>query len=276
MTIRSDLKRAAEAVMGMDYPWDHTVRDGRLGKTSTEYARLAHPSNVLALIEHNELLTARLCECKSCGGEGDLHSGDWHHYGHMEPPEPVMEKCGECDGSGRIGDIQDLDNSLAEIQRLKAENESANSRLHEVAVACATAEQERDQLKAECEGLRKHAPSSEIIWCECGDGYPANSYGAGFMAANDGVCENCDAAKSCGSGEGSKVDETPAQQGSACRSEQHGGWTAEDEASSRTIYEQWANLCEYVPWVEGGNSLKQEEARRMHCAIEGKAYCYGR
>lgn len=88
----------------------------------------------------------------------------------------------------------------------------------------------RDALKAECEGLRglflsaahglclpveddaqqvvdaitalqvrnaelrKHAPSSEIIWCECGDGYPANSYGAGFMDANGGVCANCDAA----------------------------------------------------------------------------------
>lgn len=51
------------------------------------------------------------------------------------------------------------------------------------------------RLKAECEGLPKHAPSSEIIWCECGDGYPANSYGAGFMAANGGACENCDAAE---------------------------------------------------------------------------------
>ncbi|MDB1108095.1 hypothetical protein [Pseudomonas extremaustralis] len=49
-------------------------------------------------------------------------------------------------------------------------------------------------LKAECEGLPKHAPSSEIIWCECGDGYPANSCGAGFMDANEGVCANCDAA----------------------------------------------------------------------------------
>ena len=29
--------------------------------------------------------------------------------------------------------------------------------------------------------------------CACGDQYPANSYGAGFMAANNGVCENCDA-----------------------------------------------------------------------------------
>ncbi|KAA8702441.1 hypothetical protein [Pseudomonas proteolytica] len=33
-----------------------------------------------------------------------------------------------------------------------------------------------------------------IIWCACGDGYPVNSYGAGFMAANGDVCENCDAA----------------------------------------------------------------------------------
>lgn len=33
-----------------------------------------------------------------------------------------------------------------------------------------------------------------IIWCACGDGHAANSYGAGFMDANKGVCANCDAA----------------------------------------------------------------------------------
>lgn len=49
-------------------------------------------------------------------------------------------------------------------------------------------------LKAENEALRKDAPSKEIIWCACGDGYPVNSHGAGFMDANDGVCANCDAA----------------------------------------------------------------------------------
>ncbi len=37
------------------------------------------------------------------------------------------------------------------------ELDSANSRLHEVAVACATAEQERDHLRAEIEALRKEA-----------------------------------------------------------------------------------------------------------------------
>jgi hypothetical protein len=36
--------------------------------------------------------------------------------------------------------------------------------------------------------------------CACGDQYPANSYGAGFMAANNGVCENCDAANSVSTG----------------------------------------------------------------------------
>lgn len=31
-----------------------------------------------------------------------------------------------------------------------------------------------------------------MVECGCGDKYPANSYGAGFTVANDGVCENCD------------------------------------------------------------------------------------
>ncbi|MFV3387852.1 hypothetical protein ACNFCJ_20945 [Pseudomonas sp. NY15364] len=36
-----------------------------------------------------------------------------------------------------------------------------------------------------------HDSRDEYVWCGCGDGYPVNSYGAGFMAANSGVCENC-------------------------------------------------------------------------------------
>ena len=50
------------------------------------------------------------------------------------------------------------------------------------------------ELKTEVEALRKDQPSAEVIWCACGDGYAANSYGAGFMDANSGVCWNCDAA----------------------------------------------------------------------------------
>ena len=88
-----------------------------------------------------------------------------------------------------------------------------------------TAVAERDQLKAENEALRKDAelmalgraklagamsrlrakhndwtapealPAAELVWCACGDGFPPNSYGAGFMDANNGVCWSCDAAK---------------------------------------------------------------------------------
>ncbi|MDC8803880.1 hypothetical protein PRZ61_10580 [Halomonas pacifica] len=37
------------------------------------------------------------------------------------------------------------------------------------------------------------------VTCACGDTFPIDSYGAGFMAANGGVCENCDAAEGGGS-----------------------------------------------------------------------------
>lgn len=109
---------------------------------------------------------------------------------------------------------------IAENERLREAHEQVCTNYNQVSFASEERGKQIAELKAECEGLRKDAPSSEIIWCECGDGYPANSYGAGFMAANDGVCENCDAANACRSGEGSKTDKTPAQQGSACRSEQ--------------------------------------------------------
>lgn len=66
MTDYTELKRAAEAVLAMSYPWEHTVRDGRLGKTSTEYARLAHPSNVLALIAKNDSLRG---SCRAMGSD---------------------------------------------------------------------------------------------------------------------------------------------------------------------------------------------------------------
>lgn len=40
--------------------------------------------------------------------------------------------------------------------------------------------------------------SEGCVSCGCGDMYRDDSYGAGFMAANNGVCENCDAAMSKG------------------------------------------------------------------------------
>ncbi|CBV41997.1 hypothetical protein [Halomonas elongata] len=40
----------------------------------------------------------------------------------------------------------------------------------------------------------------EMVKCACGDTYPPDSYGAGFMAANGGVCENCDMMNGGGNG----------------------------------------------------------------------------
>jgi hypothetical protein len=83
---------------------------------------------------------------------------------------------------------------IAENERLKkfedwfVRLETANNSLAESFRA------ERDQIKAENEALRRQIPSAEIVWCACGDGHAANSYGAGFMDANGGVCANCDAA----------------------------------------------------------------------------------
>lgn len=74
-----------------------------------------------------------------------------------------------------------------EISRLKTENAGLKTGYEAY-------EQVVQGLKAEVEALRKSAPSKEVIWCACGDGHAANSYGAGFMDANDGVCANCDAA----------------------------------------------------------------------------------
>ncbi|MCO7556144.1 hypothetical protein [Metapseudomonas otitidis] len=35
------------------------------------------------------------------------------------------------------------------------------------------------------------------------------------------------------------------------------------EREAKKIYESWSDQPEYVPWVEGGNSFKQDEARRL-------------
>ena len=88
------------------------------------FMNAATPSVVLSLIAETEELSRYLCTCRDCGGEGAMHTGDWQSYGHMEPPEPVMEKCGECDGTGLIGEIQDLYQVITERDQLKAENEA--------------------------------------------------------------------------------------------------------------------------------------------------------
>lgn len=116
---------------------------GRLAR----YYAAANPSAVLALIAENEELGRYLCTCRDCGGEGALHTGDWHSYGHMEPPEPVIEKCGECDGTGLLGKIQDLYQVITERDQLRAE-------IAGLRTGYEAYEQVNAELKAEIERLR--------------------------------------------------------------------------------------------------------------------------
>ena len=48
--------------------------------------------------------------------------------------------------------------------------------------------------------------TSQHIACACGDEYPANSFGAGFMVANNGVRENCAAAEAGVQAESTAID----------------------------------------------------------------------
>jgi hypothetical protein len=82
-----------------------------------------------------------------------------------------------------------MKSQAAQIEQLKAERD-------ELKTVCGAFDRVNTKLKAENEALRKFEPSKEVVWCACGDGYPANSYGAGFMDANNGVCQNCDASMS--------------------------------------------------------------------------------
>ena len=190
------------------------------------YYAAANPVTVLALLGEIERISARLCMCRDCQGQGEVFSGRSTYEGHNQPPEPIMDVCGTCGGDGVLGPVQDFEAIAAEREQLKAEvaqlkNQEIelrgeNEALRTALGDCATSlegemlqkfagqkpedmhpvtRREYDRDMAELAGYRATAEvEAEMQWCACGDGYPANSYGAGFMAANNGVCENCDAA----------------------------------------------------------------------------------
>jgi len=65
------------------------------------------------------------------------------------------------------GSFRDAEWYGRKLSAVTAERDAANSRLHEVAVACAEAEAERDQLRAEVEALRKDSERLDRLDMEC-------------------------------------------------------------------------------------------------------------
>ncbi|MBI6621180.1 hypothetical protein YA0783_23055 [Pseudomonas corrugata] len=133
MSVNTELKRAAEAVIAMNYPWEHTVRDGRLGKTSTEYASLAHPSSVLALIAENERLT----------NNRDMWRGQCDRQSEMLRLAHEVETQLKAENAGLKTGYQAYEQVNAE---LKAENEALRDGANFRAI---------QSLRQDCEALRK-------------------------------------------------------------------------------------------------------------------------
>lgn len=92
--------------------------------SNLKFIAAANPAAVLALIAEVETLESYLCTCPDCGGEGEIFTGSYSYFGHMDPPEPNMDKCVECDGKGLIGTPQNLHTVITERDQLKAEVEA--------------------------------------------------------------------------------------------------------------------------------------------------------
>lgn len=108
---------------GIDYYGGHLVAES-IAASNRAFIAAANPAAVLALIAENEALVDQLCICPACHGQGEIFAGTWSDQGQWQPPDPDMDKCGECDGDGFIGTAEDLATVTAERDQLKAENET--------------------------------------------------------------------------------------------------------------------------------------------------------
>lgn len=108
----------------------------------------ANPAVVLELIADQKRMASRLLCCTKCGGQGEVYSGRTSYEGYNQPPEPIMDKCGECDGDGALGDAAECISILDEVEQLRAEN--AGLKTGYEAYGRVNAE-----LRAKCEALKE-------------------------------------------------------------------------------------------------------------------------
>lgn len=89
----------------------------------------ANPAALLELIDRVKHISARLCMCRDCGGQGEVYSGHSTYQGHWQPPEPDMNICPACGGDGVLGPLEDFEALATERDQLKAENEALQDEL---------------------------------------------------------------------------------------------------------------------------------------------------
>ncbi len=157
--------------------WAGMIEDADLLGSDEKFLLECSPEAILALIAENERLSLTLGDRPAYRTAEYESKRDamWRRahmvatskgYDHINLAiAAAPNACKGCDGCGGEWQGEGLPNSICATckgslgKTLAAELESANARLHEVSVACATAEQERDALKAQVKMLQSDANS---------------------------------------------------------------------------------------------------------------------
>lgn len=113
------------------------------------YVAAANPAAVLELIASGKRMAARLMYCPACQGQGEIYSRRYSYEGYNQPPEPIMGRCGECDGDGVLGDTAECISIFDELETLRAKLAGLNTGYEAY-------ERVNAELRAECEKLRKY------------------------------------------------------------------------------------------------------------------------
>ncbi|WP_172402822.1 ead/Ea22-like family protein [Pseudomonas putida] len=142
----------------------------------------------------------RYCDDKT-GETHGLHHDDSRFIAAASPATvlALLEEIERLE-SAKGDPIGSFDNHMEYMQeniRLKADNEALRKDAELMALGRAKLAGAMSRLRAKHNDWTdpEALPAAELVWCACGDGFPPNSYGAGFMDANNGVCWSCDAAK---------------------------------------------------------------------------------
>lgn len=135
--------------------WTGMIADAGLLRRDSEFLKECSPQAVLDLIASGKRMASRLMYCPACQGEGEVYSGRNSYEGYNQPPEPIMNKCGECDGDGALGDTAECISILDELEMLRAELADLKTGYEAYERVNADWRAEVGRLKSENEKLRK-------------------------------------------------------------------------------------------------------------------------
>lgn len=145
------LEALAKAATGDCVKWYtlEQLKSRAVDESAAELMAAANPAAVLDLISSGKRMAARLMYCPACQGQGEIYSGRSSYEGYNQPPEPIMGKCGECDGDGALGGTAECISILEELETLRAS-------VHGLKTGYEAYERVNAELRAECEKLRKY------------------------------------------------------------------------------------------------------------------------